>query len=360
MEIGEQFKGSIIDNNTFRVADGSMLMYGRHIMIEPGLYEDLSIGTGTSGTNRIDLVVMTYEKDTSTGIERAYLEIIEGTETAGTASEPEYIVGNILDGAVKNQMPLYALNINGIALTSATKKFTTCPTYKALAERYAAQFKEACSTYIGLLNILDTMSEIDENESENQLAGALAVKELAKAKQDASTAINTSNIANQSVSYASSAGSAGSVPWSGVTSKPSSYPPSSHSHAWSAITGKPSTYTPASHNHDDRYYTETEADKLLAAKQDKAWQTIHTFTQAASETSLVVDKSVSKYNEVCVVLTYAGVQTFQTIVLPTSSAMNGDLRLSHGADVVAIVEMSSSDIGCQIMATGYYITILAR
>ena len=30
---------------------------------------------------------------------------------------------------------------------------------------------------------------------------------------------------------------------------------SSHSHAWSAITGKPSTFPPSSHTHDARYYT---------------------------------------------------------------------------------------------------------
>lgn len=41
------------------------------------------------------------------------------------------------------------------------------------------------------------------------------------------------------------AGTATSVPWSGVTGKPSSYPP-------------------ASHNHDERYYTETEINNKLA------------------------------------------------------------------------------------------------
>lgn len=52
-------------------------------------------------------------------------------------------------------------------------------------------------------------------------------------KQDASTAITTGNIGQQSVKYASSAGTAANaskVPWSGVTGKPSTYPPSSHSH----------------------------------------------------------------------------------------------------------------------------------
>lgn len=33
---------------------------------------------------------------------------------------------------------------------------------------------------------------------------------------------------------------------------------------WSAILNKPATFTPSAHNHDDRYYTETEVDSLIA------------------------------------------------------------------------------------------------
>lgn len=53
------------------------------------------------------------------------------------------------------------------------------------------------------------------------------------------------------------AGSATSVPWSGVTGKPSSYPP-------------------ASHNHDERYYTETEMNSKLAEKAAK----VHTHVKS--------------------------------------------------------------------------------
>lgn len=35
---------------------------------------------------------------------------------------------------------------------------------------------------------------------------------------------------------------------------------------WDGVTGKPSTFPPAGHNHDDRYYTEAEVDDLLAGK----------------------------------------------------------------------------------------------
>lgn len=53
------------------------------------------------------------------------------------------------------------------------------------------------------------------------------------------------------------AGSATSVPWSGVT-------------------GKPSTYTPSSHTHDDRYYTESEIDSKLSGKANSS----HTHTKS--------------------------------------------------------------------------------
>lgn len=61
------------------------------------------------------------------------------------------------------------------------------------------------------------------------------------------TIITSATIGSQSVKYATSAGSAGSV-------------------AWANVSGKPSTYTPSSHTHDDRYYTETEINTKLGAK----------------------------------------------------------------------------------------------
>ncbi len=35
---------------------------------------------------------------------------------------------------------------------------------------------------------------------------------------------------------------------------------------WSGVTGKPGTYPPSTHNHDDRYYTESEIDSKLSGK----------------------------------------------------------------------------------------------
>lgn len=243
LDIGNQLKANIISNSTVRILDGDILMKGRHIRVEG--FEDVTIETGSAGTSRIDLIVMTYNKDTNTGIETAYLEVIKGNETTGTASEPSYIEGDILGGANKNQMPLYAVRINGVSLASVTKKFGTLLSFQDMAEYYAAQFQQACDTYIGALNILDSMASVKSNTASNQLAGALAVKEFFNSIVTGSQKVKAAQTADNATK-ATSATSASAVPWSGVT-------------------GKPSSFTPSSHNHDDRYFTEAEINSKITA-----------------------------------------------------------------------------------------------
>lgn len=42
--------------------------------------------------------------------------------------------------------------------------------------------------------------------------------------------------------------------------------PGQDTHDWAGITGKPTSYPPSGHTHDDRYYTESELDTKLAGK----------------------------------------------------------------------------------------------
>jgi hypothetical protein len=69
------------------------------------------------------------------------------------------------------------------------------------------------------------------------------------------------------------AGSATSVPWSGVTGKPSTFVPSAHTHddryyTESEINSKLDGKSNTGHTHDDRYYTESEMNTKLAGKSD--------------------------------------------------------------------------------------------
>lgn len=117
LKSGENFAASVITNNQIRIADGEVLMQGRHIRLAKGTYEDLTIENGSQGMNRNDLIVIRYTKNADSGIEEATLSVIKGTETTGTATDPECTTGDILAGdCVLHEMPLYRVPLSGIAV----------------------------------------------------------------------------------------------------------------------------------------------------------------------------------------------------------------------------------------------------
>lgn len=83
-------------------------------------------------------------------------------------------------------------------------------------------------------------------------------QEAAKQFSNFQAMVNADNLSTEGNEYTTAKSYLDtSVPWSGVTEKPSSYPP-------------------ASHNHDERYYTETEMNSKLAEKATK----VHTHTKS--------------------------------------------------------------------------------
>lgn len=113
---------------------------------------------------------------------------------------------------------------------------------KAVSELISHINVKASTSATGHVKLSDSSAVTDSTglalpatEKNASISGTMAnqISELntdVNKKQDASTAITTSNIGSQSVKYATSAGSANAVAWGKVTGKPSSYPPSSHSH----------------------------------------------------------------------------------------------------------------------------------
>ncbi len=133
LERGEQFRCQVISNNKVRIYDGDILMQGRHIMIDRNTYEETTHENGTQGYLRNDLIVLTYEKNSTTGVETAKIEVIKGTPAESNPTVPEYVSGDILDGgALKNQMPLYKVPFNGLSIGVPVKLFSTVPTLEGM------------------------------------------------------------------------------------------------------------------------------------------------------------------------------------------------------------------------------------
>ena len=75
---GNQLNASVISNNQIRIADGDIMMQGRHIRLNEGTNVDLTIENGAQGKKRNDLIVARYTKDSATGVEDCNLVVIKG------------------------------------------------------------------------------------------------------------------------------------------------------------------------------------------------------------------------------------------------------------------------------------------
>ena len=125
MDIGGKFAANAVTNNKVTISDGVLMMQGRQARIEPGTTVDLTIDNGATGYNRNDLIVARYTKNASSGVEQVELVVIKGTASTGTASDPTYTNGDMLnDGAILNDMPLYRIPISGINVQPLVQLFT--------------------------------------------------------------------------------------------------------------------------------------------------------------------------------------------------------------------------------------------
>ena len=120
-------------NNIVKISDGDAVMYGRHVRIPANDSALVTINNGHSGTNRIDLIVFRYTKD-STGKETVDLVVIHGEDSTGTATAPTVVDGNILTGAMQSDFPLYTVELNGINIVKVNPLFNVIGNISKLKE----------------------------------------------------------------------------------------------------------------------------------------------------------------------------------------------------------------------------------
>lgn len=114
LDVGQKFSATLVDANNITIEDGEGVLQGVQFRIAPGETENVSIDSGTSGYNRIDLICARYTKDTQTGVEAVNLVVIKGTPAASTPSEPSYNSGDVLLGDSPVDFPLYKVTLTGV------------------------------------------------------------------------------------------------------------------------------------------------------------------------------------------------------------------------------------------------------
>lgn len=121
----EEFEAVAVTANEVRVRSGYGINQGRLFKIDRNDYDSCTIENGAAGYKRVDLIVARYLRDEQTGIESCELVVIKGTPNADAYVDPSYISGNLLTGALQDDMPMYRVKLNGVTIESVESMFET-------------------------------------------------------------------------------------------------------------------------------------------------------------------------------------------------------------------------------------------
>ena len=118
---GENLEPELQTNNLLKIRSGMMSHHGNLSVVELGTYDEVTIQNGTQGMQRIDLVVNRYTRNEETGIEDNEWIVIMGTPAASDPVAPAYTEGNLQEGDLVDDCPVFEVHLDGINVTEVVK-----------------------------------------------------------------------------------------------------------------------------------------------------------------------------------------------------------------------------------------------
>lgn len=149
LNVGKKAEATLISNNSVRINDGELVMQGVHWRIKPNTYENVTINNGARGQKRKDAIVARYAKNSSSGIEKIELAVLQGTATTGTPVAPTPTEGDIRTGTLKHEMLLYIVELNGLNVVSVEPAFDVLMNMSMINERLSDTSYEIIRTSNG-------------------------------------------------------------------------------------------------------------------------------------------------------------------------------------------------------------------
>lgn len=118
---GENLEPELSSNNMLKIRGGMMSHHGNVSCVELNTYDELTLTNGSQGEKRIDLIVNRYTRNDETGLEKNEWVVIIGTPDATNPKVPEYITGNLQNGDLTDDCPVFEVHYDGINVTEVKK-----------------------------------------------------------------------------------------------------------------------------------------------------------------------------------------------------------------------------------------------
>lgn len=143
---GENLKPELSSNNLLKIRSGMMCHHGCISCVEIGTYDEVTLTNGSHGMQRIDLVVNRYTRNTETEVEKCEWKVITGTAKASSPAVPTYTKGNLQEGGLVDECPVFEIHYNGINVTEVKSLLSVAG---SLAELNGKLEKKTDTTTLG-------------------------------------------------------------------------------------------------------------------------------------------------------------------------------------------------------------------
>lgn len=150
---GENLEPELSSNNMLKIRGGMMSHHGNVSCVELNTYDEVTLTNGSQGVKRIDLIVNRYTRNDETGLEKNEWVVIIGTPDATNPKVPEYIAGNLQNGDLTDDCPVFEVHYDGINVTEVKKLLPVMSNLDLLNGNIIVDMKEdeflTNETYLG-------------------------------------------------------------------------------------------------------------------------------------------------------------------------------------------------------------------
>lgn len=111
----DSIEPEILAGNIIRIPSLMLFHHGGLFVVKET--DDVTYQNGTQGMKRIDLIVARYTKDTE-GLESGSWVVIQGTPDDTSPVAPDYTEGNMQEGDLIDDCPVFRITMDGINVES--------------------------------------------------------------------------------------------------------------------------------------------------------------------------------------------------------------------------------------------------
>lgn len=157
---GENLEPELASNNSLKIRSGMLAHHGNISSVKIGTYDAVNLSNGSQGMKRIDLVVCRYTRNAETEVESCNWVVIMGTPVSSNPVAPTYTVGNLQEGDLVDDCPVFEVHYDGINVTEVRKILSVAPNLTELNSNKKVEcFSKTVATDVNLL--VDFSAEVN-------------------------------------------------------------------------------------------------------------------------------------------------------------------------------------------------------